>query len=85
MRNVSMVNWFALVCNLCIGLVLILSVATVIQERSKDIVRLTVNEDKLLDTVGKSQILTGKYAYAYPANPEETKWVVVVDDKSEPI
>lgn len=75
---------------LCIALVLsvaanILVCAALIAERSSDVVRVTVWDDEVLPTVRALQPVVGKVAYAYPVNNTETKWRVVIDDKSEVI
>lgn len=83
MKHVALVNWFGLACNLMLGIVLCLALATVIQERSVDIVRITVPYERVLPTAQAMQGVTGKVAYAYPVTPDEKTWRVVIDRRSE--
>lgn len=65
------------------GSLFIVTVSSLIQERSKDIVRVTVDEDNLLKTVGELQLATGKVAYAYSADDTGKRWRIVIDERSE--
>jgi hypothetical protein len=85
MNRVTLANICCLVFNVLFACLLCLTTVALIQERSADIVRITVPESKLLESAGQAQILTNKYARAYPirtANPRVHLWRVVVDHKS---
>ena len=56
---------------------------TLIAERSRDTVRVTVPYGEVLTTAQQLQGITHKVAYAYPVNKAETMWRVVIDKKSE--
>lgn len=86
MRNDPTLCIVSLFCNLLLGCFLIVTASTLIAERSSDIVRLTVSSDQLLSTVEEAQVITGKYARAFPIDGEEddpsTRWRIVIDKNS---
>lgn len=78
-------NVFVLCINAALSIVLTLTIGALIEERSKDIVRLTVSDKELLSTVQQSQGLTHRIASAYPLNKDETRWRVLVNGHSKVI
>lgn len=85
MRNASLFNLACFVFNICLACLFILTIATLIQERSQDIVRITVPSNKLLETVGQVQLATHRVARAYPVGGDSLhapRWRIVVDRQS---
>ena len=85
MKIGTVANIGLFVCNVFLCFVSVLLIAALIQERSTDIVRVTVSDKEMLRTVGDVQLLTHKYARAYPLDGDylhSTKWRVVVDRNS---
>ena len=63
----------SILCNICLCLVLLMMVAVLIEERSKDVIRFKVSSDEVYGyelgpTVAHLQAITGKEAYAVPLN-----------------
>lgn len=83
MHSVKAYNIALLALNIVFGVILIVTIASLINERSKDIVRVTVWNDELPEAVPVLQGITGKVAYAYPVNSDGTRWRLVIDDRSE--
>lgn len=83
MFNAKTLNIIGLVLNIAFSCLFILTLTALIQERSVDIVRVTVTDAEVLRTAQELQAITGKYAYAYPVKgSDETLWRVVVDRRS---
>jgi CHASE3 domain sensor protein len=71
-KSVAIACAFVLLC-----FVLVIVTVTLIEERSRDIVRVTVTSEELLPTVRQLQGATGKVAKAYPLdhiNEDEAKY-----------
>lgn len=84
MNRVAFLCKFSVVLNVLLASILIPLVAILVQERSEDIVRVTVTDAEVLRTAQELQGITGKVAYAYPVDPAETLWRVVIDKRSKP-
>lgn len=72
--------------SLLLACLFILTLAMLVNERSKDIVRLTVPPEQLLPTVGKLQLATHKTARAYPIRDRSNRvaaYRIVIDGQSQ--
>jgi hypothetical protein len=84
MTNAKAGLFAGIILNILLAGLLILSTVALVQERSRDIVRVTVTDAELLRTAQELQGITGKVAYAYPVKgSNETLWRVVIDERSE--
>lgn len=84
--NVKSLLTISIVLNLLLCVVFTLTCAALVQERSQDIVRVTVSSDELLPTVGKLQLATKRVANAIPLDGEEddprTHWRITINKQS---
>lgn len=70
------------------ALLALLSFTALIEERSSEVVRITVTDAELLSAAQQLQGITGRIAYAEPIDGEEdvaTLWRIVIDSRSEVI
>jgi hypothetical protein len=71
MINAKRLYTISIVLNVVLSIVLILTVAALVEARSGDVVRLTVTSDNLLPTVRGIQGSTGLVLNAYPLGIDE--------------
>jgi hypothetical protein len=71
MKHAKMALVFSFLFNAVLGIVLVLTIATLVEERSKDNLRLTVHRDDLLTSVRAIQGACRCLVEAIPLNGEE--------------
>lgn len=88
MKVGTLANIGLFIANIVLCLISVLVLATLIQERSTDIVRVTVPYEQVGPTAQALQGITHKVAYAYPVGRDANStipstWRVVIDKRSE--
>jgi hypothetical protein len=77
----SFYSVFATVCAVLFACICVLLTATLVAERSRDTIRLTVPADELLPSIGAIQGATGYVLEAVPLGEEDTakEWRITIN------